>query len=110
MVRSDSMCKRVEQPKRNCAKMSEDAERLLDPLISLDQIEDGENVSIDEEAVALLARLLENVEEFYELREKIMDLIEEDEITETKLIDLFQTLIRSGSNAGRISLARAKLK
>lgn len=104
------MCERVEQPRRNCTKMSEDAERLLDPLISLDQIEDGENVSIDEEAVALLAKLLENVEEFYELREKIMDLIEEDEITETKLIDLFQTLIRSGSNAGRTILARAKLK
>ena len=118
LVRADSDRKQAEQMQRICMamfvciEMFEDMEQLIeqDLLSALDQIEDEENSSLDKEATALLSRLLENVEEFYELREKIKPLMEQDEMTETKLIDLFQTIIRSRMNAGRNGFVNAKLK
>jgi len=97
---------------RICIEVFEDVEQRIeqDPLSALDQIEDEGNSSLDKEAAALLARLLENVEEFYELREMIKHVMEQDEMTETKLIDLFQTIIRSRVNAGRNGFVNTKLK
>lgn len=81
-----------------------------DPLTTLRQIEDEENPSLDSEAVAVLAKLIENVEEFYELRTKFKSLIEDREMTETKLIDLFQTLIHSRLDHKRADFSRVDLK
>lgn len=97
---------------RTHTEMSEDEKQYpkRDPLIALVQIEEEDNLTIREEAVVLLEMLLENVEEFYELREKIIDLMEDDEMTENKLIDVFQTLLSSELTAGRTGLARARVK
>ena len=57
-------------------------------------MDNEEDVTIDREAAILIARLLENVEEFYELREKIRNIMVEDHITETKVMSLFQTLLQ----------------
>lgn len=68
------------------------------PLDVLDQMEDEVKTPLEEEAVVLLTNLLENVEEFYELRGKIKYLMEDREITEIKLINLFKSIVKSRLN------------
>lgn len=67
-----------------------------DPLVALDQIEEDDPTM--DETVTLLTSLLKNVEEFDDLRKNLLNLIEEEARTETKLIDLFHTLIRTRSS------------
>ena len=61
-------------------------------------MEDEVKTPLEEEAVVLLTNLLENVEEFYELRDKIKYLMEDREITEIKLINIFKSIVKSGLN------------
>lgn len=64
-----------------------------DPLSSLYQIEYVESTPLEREAVVLVARLLENIEEFYALREQIVDVMAVDEKAEGKMVDLFNALM-----------------
>lgn len=112
LVRNDSERKQVEQLWPTSIDTFKDDEQLVDhdPLSVLDQMEDEGSSSLDEEVVALLTRLLDNVEEFNDLRKKIIHLMEEDDMTETKLVNLFLALIQSGLRSVRTGFARAKLK
>lgn len=64
-----------------------------DPLSSLYQIEYVESTLLERETVVLIARLLENIEEYYALREQIVDVMAVDEKAEGKMMDLFNALI-----------------
>lgn len=99
LIRKDSG-RKLEQSRTTCINASKDSEQraVQDPLAALDQIEDEYNPTLDEETVTLLTSLLENVEEFEDLRKNLINLIEEEAKTETKLIDLFHTLIRTRSS------------
>jgi hypothetical protein len=77
-----------------------------DPLSGLYQIEEGVDLK-NKEASVLLTRLLENVEEFYELRERIKQIIVEDHLTEKKVLNLFETLIQ-GIKTEKNSLEKDK--
>lgn len=79
-----------------------------DPLASLYQIDYVESSPLEREAVVLVTRLLENIEEFYALREQIMDAMAVDEKAEVKIVDLFNALMEGlrvkQSFLGRVDL------
>ncbi len=64
-----------------------------DPLARLYQIKDVDSSALEEEALVLVARLLDNIEEFCELRVQIMDVMAVDEQMENSIADLLKTLI-----------------
>ena len=67
----------------------------LDPLAELYQMEDIECTSLERDALVLVTRLLENVEEFYVLNEQIRDIIAEDDAMGAKIIELFNAMINA---------------
>jgi hypothetical protein len=67
----------------------------LDPLAELYQMEDIECTPLERDALLLLTRLLENVEEFYVLNEQIRDIIAEDDAMGEKIIELFNAMIHA---------------
>ncbi len=64
-----------------------------DPLARLYQIKDVDSSALEEEVLVLVARLLDNIEEFCELRVQIMDVMAVDEQMENSIADLLKTLI-----------------
>ncbi len=64
-----------------------------DPLACLDQIDIGESLPLEEEALVLMARMLDNIEEFDELSTNLRSIMAEDILVETRIISLFRTLI-----------------
>ena len=64
-----------------------------DPLAKLYQMEQIECSPREKDALVLVTRLLENVEEFYELREQLFHAMNEDTSLETKVVNLFNVLI-----------------
>jgi len=62
-------------------------------LACLDQIDAGESIPLEEEALVLMARMLDNIEEFDELSTNLRNIMAEDILVETRIISLFRTLI-----------------
>lgn len=58
-------------------------------------MEDIECTPLERDALLLLTRLLENVEEFYVLNEQIRDIIAEDDAMGGKIIGLFDAMINA---------------
>ena len=65
-----------------------------DPLAELYQMEQIESTPEEKDALVLVTRLLENVEEFYELREQLFHAMNEDASLEPKVTNLFDVLIQ----------------
>ena len=63
-----------------------------DPLACLDRIDAGESIPLEEEALVLMARMLDNIE-FDELSTNLRSIMAEDILVETRIISLFRTLI-----------------
>ena len=59
----------------------------------LDQIDAGESLPLEEEALVLMARMLDNIEEFDELSTNLRSIMAEDILVETRIISLFRALI-----------------
>ncbi len=70
-------------------------EGVRDPLAELYQMEEIECTREEKDALILVTRLLENVEEFYELREQLFHAMNEEASLEPKIVDLFNVLIQS---------------
>ena len=69
-------------------------EGLRDPLAELYQMEQIECTPEEKDALVLVTRLLENVEEFYELREQLFHAMKDDAALEPKVVNLFGALIQ----------------
>ena len=65
-----------------------------DPLAELYQMEQIECTTEEKDALVLVTSLLENVEEFYELREQLFHAMNEDVSLEPKIVNLFNVLIQ----------------
>ena len=65
-----------------------------DPLAKLYQMETIECSDDEKDALVLVTRLLENVEEFYALREQLSDAMETDASLEPKIVNMFGALIK----------------
>ncbi len=65
-----------------------------DPLAELYQMEQIECTPEEKDALVMVTRLLENVEEFYELREQLFHAMNEDASLEPKVMNLFNVLIQ----------------
>jgi len=70
-------------------------EGVRDPLAELYQMEEIECTREEKDALILVTRLLENVEEFYELREQLFHAMNDETSLEPKIVDLFNVLIQS---------------
>ena len=75
--------------------VSSTSSKELDPLAELYQMEDIECTPLERDALVLVTRLLENVEEFYVLNEQIRDIIAEDDAMGAKIIELFNAMINA---------------
>lgn len=75
--------------------VSSTSSKELDPLAELYQMEDIECTPLERDALVLVTRLLENVEEFYVLNEQIKDIIAEDDAMGAKIIELFNAMIHA---------------
>ena len=75
--------------------VSSTSSKELDPLAELYQMEDIECTPLERDALVLVTRLLENVEEFYVLNEQIKDIIAEDDAMDAKIIELFNAMIHA---------------
>ena len=58
-------------------------------------MEDIECTPLERDALMLVTRLLENVEEFYVINEQISDIIAEDDVMGVKIIGLFNAMIHA---------------
>jgi hypothetical protein len=63
-----------------------------DLLPILHQIDIDENIPLEEEALVLLVKLLDNLEEFKKLRDKRRLIMAQDELMETRLLSLLKVL------------------
>ncbi|UCH56926.1 MAG: hypothetical protein JSV18_06175 [Candidatus Bathyarchaeota archaeon] len=72
--------------------------RKEDPLAGLYQLEVEESRPMDREALLLLARMLDNLEDFNELSLGLRSIMVEDEVLETRILSLFKTLIQGVRN------------
>jgi len=66
----------------------------VDPLADLFQIDDIQTTQLERETLVLVTRLLQNVEEYYELQGQIMDVMTVDLTLETRFKSLLDSLIR----------------
>jgi hypothetical protein len=64
-----------------------------DPLADLYQIDTVDSTPLEEKALVLMARMLDDVEEFDELSDNLRSIMAEDILVETRIISLFRTLI-----------------
>lgn len=64
-----------------------------DPLDGLYQLDTDEKYPLEEKALILMVRMLDNLEEFNELSGNLNTIMKEDEILETRLLNLLKVLI-----------------
>ena len=65
-----------------------------DPLAGLYQIDAGDGTPLEGEALVLMVRMLDDVEEFDELSGGLRRIMEEDVLVETRILSLFRTLLQ----------------
>ena len=63
-----------------------------DPLINLYQIDSEKNIPLKKEVIVLIKRLLYNVEEFYQLRDMIKEIMKKDE-ADNDINEFFENLL-----------------
>ncbi len=64
-----------------------------DPLANLFQLESEEIVPLEEKALIMMVKMLDNLEEFKELSGNLQSIMKEDEMLETRLLSFFKVLI-----------------
>lgn len=64
-----------------------------DPLAGLYQIDTVDSTPLEEKALVLMARMLDDVEGFGELSDNLRSIMAEDELVEAHVLSLFRTLI-----------------
>ena len=64
-----------------------------DPLADLYQIDTVDSTPLEEKALVLMARMLDDVEEFDELSDNLRSIMAEDLLVEAHVLSLFRTLI-----------------
>ena len=64
-----------------------------DPFDSLFQLDTEEDYPLEEKALILMIKMLDNLEEFKELSGNLNTIMEEDEMLEPRLLSLFRVLI-----------------
>ena len=65
-----------------------------DPLADLFQMDTIECTALEKEALVLVTRLLQNVEEYYALQGQITDVIAQDHVIENRIRGLLDSLIK----------------
>ena len=80
-------------PKTRMSKVDNSTTTSNDPLTSLYQLDNDEVFPLEEKALILMVKMLDNLEEFKELSGNLQTIMEEDEILETRLLSFFKVLL-----------------
>ena len=64
-----------------------------DLLAGLFQLDIDENYALEEKALIMMVKMLDNLEDFKELSSTLKTIVEKDEMMETRLLSLFKVLI-----------------
>jgi hypothetical protein len=64
-----------------------------DPLANLFQLDSEEMVALDEKALILMIKMLDNLEDFKDMSGNLQSIMEENEMLETRLLSFFKVLI-----------------
>ncbi len=64
-----------------------------DLLAGLFQLDIDEGYSLEEKALIMMVKMLDNLEDFRELSSTLRTIVEKDEMMETRLLSLFKVLI-----------------
>ena len=64
-----------------------------DPLAGLYQVDIDEKFPLEEEALVLMVKMLDNLEEFKELSGNLRKIMAKDELMETRILSLLKVLI-----------------
>ncbi len=72
---------KTNQKKRNHSDLSQDIKKEWnkDPLVVLYQMDSVKDIHLNNELINLIRRMLNNVEEFYQLRDMIKEIMKNDE-------------------------------
>jgi hypothetical protein len=86
--------KGIDQRKRNQNYVFKDInkKRSQDPLINLYQIDGEKKIPLKKEVIVLIKRLLYNVEEFYQLKDMIKEIMKKDE-SDNNVNEFFENLL-----------------
>lgn len=68
-----------------------------DPLAGLYQIDAVDGTPLEGKALVLMAKMLDDVEEFDELSGSLRRIMEEDVLVETRIISLFKALLQGAT-------------
>ena len=80
-------------PKSKRNKVDNSTTTNNDPLASLYQLDNYEILPLEEKALILMVKMLDNLEEFKELSVNLQTIMEEDTMMETRLLSFFKVLI-----------------
>jgi len=64
-----------------------------DPLAGLYQIDINENFPLEEEALVLMVKMLDSLDEFNELSDNLKKIMAQNELMETRILSLLKVLI-----------------
>jgi hypothetical protein len=81
-------------PKLKMSKIDNSTITNNDPLVGLYQLDTDENFPLEEKALIIMVKMLDNLEEFKDLSGNLKTIMEEDEMMETRLLSLFKVLIK----------------
>jgi len=74
-------------------QLSSSTRKNEDPLASLYQIDIDENFPLEEEALVLMVKMLDNLEEFKKLSDNLREIMAQDELMGTRILSLLKVLI-----------------
>jgi hypothetical protein len=84
--------KKMSESKKD-KQLSSSTRQSEDPLASLYQIDIDENFPLEEEALILMVKMLDNLDEFNELSDNLKKIMAQDELMETRILSLLKVLI-----------------
>jgi hypothetical protein len=64
-----------------------------DPLAGLYQVDSNENLPLEQEALVLMVKMLDDLEEIKELSSNLRQIMAQDELMETRILNLLRVLI-----------------
>ncbi len=64
-----------------------------DPLAGLYQVDINETLPLEKEALVLMVKMLDNLEEIKEFSDNLGNIMAQDELTETRILNLLRVLI-----------------
>ncbi len=74
-------------------QLSKSTQHNEDPLAGLHQIDINDNLHLEKEALIMMVKMLDNLDEIKEISSNLRNIMTQDELTETRILTLLRVLI-----------------